>query len=113
MIELIFNTALFLVIWFETDAFVRYANLLKLTKLFKLDEYNMLNEASSLSYLDYRKEQKAGFLTDLISCPICVSTQIGLFSSILLMGNIFLTGVIVISSLLLYYIFKLLCRKIT
>jgi hypothetical protein len=72
--------ALILLIWFKTDAFVEYCKLFGIKKLFKLEGYFELNDPI-LHYVDYLIEYYNNFFTRLISCPICVSTWIGLLFS--------------------------------
>ena len=75
-------TALFLLIWFRTEAFVEYAKLFRLSKFFKIDLYEeMKRGGAEMSYHDFLLEHFNMFGTRLITCPICVSTWLcGIFA---------------------------------
>ena len=68
-------TALFLLIWFKTEAFVEYMKLFRLSKLFKIDLYEEMNRGGAdMSYHEFLLEHFNMFGTRLITCPICVTT---------------------------------------
>ena len=69
---------LILVIWFKTNAFSEYANLLRIGKWCKIDQADELE----LDYLEYLKEYHPCFLTKLFTCPICLGTWLGIFGSL-------------------------------
>ena len=67
--------ALFLLIWFKTEAFVEYAKLIHISKFFKIELYEeMKNNGADMSYHEFLLEHFNMFGTRLITCPICVST---------------------------------------
>ena len=75
----------FLLVWFRTNAFVEYINILKLSRFFCVSEYNELHrngyDGNYVSFLyEYYKDY---FLVRLISCPVCVSFWLGVFFSII------------------------------
>lgn len=70
---------LILIIWFKTDAFSQYTRLFRIDKWFKVDQANELD----LDYLEYLKEYHPGFLTKLITCPICLGTWFGIVGGII------------------------------
>lgn len=76
-------TALILLIWFKTNAFVEYAKLLHVTKFIKVDEYELLvNDGADITFPDFLKEFHNNFITRLLSCPICTSVWLGLLSAV-------------------------------
>jgi hypothetical protein len=71
-----------LLVWFRTNAIVEYINLFKLDKLPKIKEYNELHsngyEGNFSDFLyEYYKDM---FLVRLVTCPICLSFWLGLFT---------------------------------
>ena len=85
---MIFNVSGFIIfsllVWFDTDAFVEYASLLpkNLRDILKIDEYKMVSQDGNISYPDFLLEYHNSFFTRLLSCPICLSTWLGLLTSI-------------------------------
>lgn len=71
MILGIFFCAWCLLVWFDTHAFQEYAELFRLSKLFKLDQYKEINYQGT--YLEFLNEFFPGFIVRLISCAICSS----------------------------------------
>ena len=72
--EYISCVLLFLILWFKTDAFVEYVKLFRLSKLFKLDDFeNKKHEDFELTYHSYLRQYHNNFFTRLITCPICLS----------------------------------------
>jgi len=64
----------FLVIWFETDAFVHYCKLFKLDLAFGVVEYEQDMSFEGMDYLDYlRIKYPDSFIISLITCPMCIS----------------------------------------
>lgn len=109
MVESIYFIAWFLLIWFETNAFVEYSTLIAkywpaLTNKLFLRDYEMVQEAGAISYPEFLTEYHNGFITRLLSCPICVSTQLGLFFSLFIGLNKF--AVLGMSGLILYKLTK-------
>ena len=96
-----------LIIWFKTDAFVEYLDLLGFKKLFYIKEYKVSQDTSfAVNYPNFLMCQKNCFLSRLVSCPTCITfwlslfccTQIGFFNAPLLF----------VSSLVFYYLFEYL-----
>jgi hypothetical protein len=74
------SVALTLLVWFNTDAFIEYAELLRFTKFFYIKEYLRLREDDpSLTYRDFLQEYHNCFFVRLITCPICTSVWAGIF----------------------------------
>ena len=109
MIEVIFFISFILLIWFETGAFVEYSMLAShkypiiLDKLF-LKDYETLTDATPMSYPEFLVEYHNSFFTRLLSCPICMSTQLGLFFSLFIGISKF--GILALGGLLLYSLIK-------
>lgn len=109
MIEVICFIAFILLIWFETGAFVEYTTLAShkypviANKLF-LKDYEELNVIAPITYIDFLVEYHNCFFVRLLSCPICVSTQLSLFFSLFIGLSKF--GILMLSSLLLYNLIK-------
>lgn len=60
-------------LWINTSAFIEYAKLLRIGKLFGIERYEAQKvKFESLSYPDYLVMQKNNFLTRLLSCPVCL-----------------------------------------
>ncbi len=59
---------------YNTDAFVEYASLLRLKKIFNIDKYEEHRKSfPANTYWEYVLYNRSNFVTKLISCPICVS----------------------------------------
>ncbi len=73
-----------LLVWLNTNAFVEYITLLRYRNLFKLEEYEKLrDEGYPDNYISFLREYyKDYFWVRLLSCPICVSTWIGILYSL-------------------------------
>jgi hypothetical protein len=71
-------------LWFRTDAFVEYMNLLKLSKWFRVNEYNELHRAGySGNYPMFLSEYyKDKFFVRLATCPLCLSFWIGIVAAL-------------------------------
>ena len=88
MIEIILCacwSALFLIIWFETDAFVHYCELLRLDFAFGIVEYKNSMLYEGMDYLDYlRIKYPNSFVIKLITCQLCLSIW---FSAAFVLGS--------------------------
>lgn len=66
--------ALVLLVWFKTEAFVEYVKLIGLKNFFFVKDYEAHKDVMfDISYAEYLKKYKSGFVTRLIGCPICLS----------------------------------------
>jgi hypothetical protein len=104
MIELYLSAtlAVFLLIWFRTEAFVEYCRLFKLKCICYYEDYdNKKKEDARLTYLNYLLKYHNNFFTRLYTCPICVSVWVSLLFSIIVL-QLYLCPVIIIGGLLLY-----------
>ncbi len=73
--------AMVLTVWFQTNAFVEYMRLFRLTRFFKLDEFLKV-EGGDEDYLSFLTEYYDGFLIRLVTCPVCLSFWLGLLISL-------------------------------
>lgn len=104
----IFYAAFFMYVWFETDAFVEYSRLLRLSRIFRIDdwtEYRAVNP--KIGYLEYLSVKHPGFFSKLISCRPCLLFWISvacsaIFTSVLFFPFVYLTS---------YAIYSLVCRS--
>lgn len=72
-----------LILWFNTEAFIEYSKLFKLTKIFKIDQFEEAYKNDfTLEYLPWLKSTYPCFFTKLISCPWCIGFWINILSSI-------------------------------
>ncbi len=111
--------ALFLLVWFKSDAIVEWGSLLGLSKLLKLDEfYKMRMDESSLgiNYPTFLKIKYNNFIVNMLACPLCLSIWLVAFIcfplSTLLLSPMLIVMIpsIVIISLILYGIVTLLLK---
>ena len=72
-----------LLVWFRTDAFAEYMNLMKFERFFKIAEYNELHRNGyEGNFPDFLYEYyKDFFIVRLITCPICLTFWLSLLSS--------------------------------
>jgi hypothetical protein len=118
-IPLICFVSFILTIWFESDIIQTIANLTNTRNLFKINEFHKYKlEVDIMStYPNFLYEKYPGYLTKLLSCPICLcfwTTLLGLLILTLTLNYPFILSVLLIpvnyiSSLLIYlFIRKLL-----
>lgn len=65
-----------LIVWFDTDAFVEYVKLLRIGKYFDIEEYEKRNSLAGgviTEYYEFLDLKYSNFLTKLLACPICTS----------------------------------------
>lgn len=75
---------LILLVWFRTDAWLEYTEMLHLNFLSFYRDYNeKLKDDATLTYHIYLRRYHNSFLTRLITCPICLAIWIGSIFSIL------------------------------
>ncbi len=67
-----------LIIWFKSDAFIEYLELLGCRKLFYVNEFRAQDPLLSTNYPNFLLCQKNCFLSRLLSCPTCVSFWLSL-----------------------------------
>lgn len=78
--------ALFLIIWFRTEAFVEYCRLFKLDRISHYKNYDekKANDVS-LTYHGYLRQYHNSFRVRLLTCPICVALWLAMMNAILFM----------------------------
>jgi hypothetical protein len=111
------SIALVLYAWLETDAFVEYFKLFRLDRglLFSFlrvneyEEYISKNLEEDTTYPDFLSYECGNFLTTLISCPICLSVWLSIFSGFYLSFSLF--PVINIISIALFLLLKILFKQ--
>lgn len=111
------SIALVLYAWLETDAFVEYFKLFRLDRglLFSFlrvneyEEYISKNLEEDTTYPDFLSYERGNFLTTLISCPICLSVWLSIFSGFYLSFSLF--PVINIISIALFLLLKILFKQ--
>jgi hypothetical protein len=106
----------FLLLWFETDIVSTIGNLTHTRKLLRIPEYEKykLEEDLFCSYPNFLYEKYTGYMTKLLSCPVCLCFWTTLLSTNVLIYSfgypqfwfLFLLPINYISSLLLYLIIK-------
>lgn len=75
--------ALFLVIWFRTEAFVEYCRLFHLDRISHYKDYDeKKSHDASLTYLSYLRQYHNGFKTRLLTCPVCVAVWLAMLNAI-------------------------------
>ena len=95
-----------LILWFKTNAFVEYCNLLGLSNV--VQNYN--NDSSSLTYPQFLFVKRNSltsnkfylFILKLITCPLCLSLWLCIISGIIL-GNIIYIPLLYITVLFIYF----------
>lgn len=115
-IPLICWVSFIMVVWFESDIVTTIANITKSRKLFKIDEFTKYKiEIDVISnYPNFLYNVYPGYLTKLLSCPICLcfwSTLISVISLVLTYSynpifTYLLFPINYLSSLFLYLIIK-------
>jgi hypothetical protein len=108
LVSAICFTVLILLAWFNTDVFITYTNLVGLGKFFRAEGFLKDRKTGHFdSYPLWLLAKKPGFVTKLLSCPICLGTWVGGALGYTLLG---LAGipVIIIPSLLLFFTFNIL-----
>jgi hypothetical protein len=97
-------TVSFLLIWLNTEAFVYYGRLFKLSKFLKIDEFDQdkLNDFT-LEYPTWLVKKYNSFFTKLITCPWCIGFWVTLISCLFL-GTLNLFPTVYLISMTIYFI---------
>ena len=95
----------FAIVWFYTDTFLYYSQLLGIFEDTRLQYTAFINKSPDKYFPDFLYEQGLlsknkfiKFLCKLVSCPFCLILWLSLFSS-LFVSNVLLTAPIYITSL--------------
>lgn len=105
MIYTVALISLILIIWFNTEAFVEYCNVLRINLLWTKDYLNKKNNDVSLTYHAYLLYYHNSFFVRLITCPICFSFWVSLFICIFTNITFYKFSLVVILSLFVYFMF--------
>lgn len=96
--------AMFLLIWFRTDAYLEYCRVLGLNGISLYKDYDeKKKEDARLTYHQYLLQYHNNFFTRLITCPVCSSVWVA-GGVALLMFKVWTLPVAMIGGLLLYLI---------
>lgn len=114
MIFEIFWVVFLLFIWFETDAFIQYSKLFRLTKITKIESwenYKLTN--SQISYLDYILIKHKGFFSKLICCQPCLTFWLTFIVKLFFISEFeFFVATFPITYILSYVIYKLIKKYV-
>ena len=109
-------TVFLMVVWFDTDAFVRYVRLFRLP-LFGVNKYVEENERKDipLEYVDYLRLKFAdSFHVALITCPTCLCVWISAIFCLSFCGlsteGLLLLPFVFLPSLIVYLLVRKLMR---
>ena len=114
MLEIIIQasiTSVCLYIWFDTNAFVEYLNIIDktLSKFTKeknedLEKYYKQKELSpSITYPEFIFTENENFFTKLFSCPICLGVWINIIPSLVMSAPLSYYFPSLMLSFFLYY----------
>lgn len=99
----------FAIVWFYTDTFLYYSQLLGIFENIRLQYTSFINKNPDKYFPDFLHEKGLTFenrfikfLCKLVSCPFCLIFWLSLFSS-LFISNILLTAPIYITSLIVTF----------
>jgi hypothetical protein len=103
----VFWTNLILFIWFETDAFLEYTKLFKLSKFFKVDSFEIYRKENNpkITYHSYIRQKHTSFITKLFTCVPCLNAWIVLITSVIF-NNLLFYPVVYLVSYVMYKILK-------
>lgn len=101
--------ALFLVVWFKTEAYVEYCRLFRLNKISNYREYfaEKANDVS-LTYHKFLRQYHDGFFVRLATCPICVSAWLSIGLALLSTHLMLFPPTFIVSLILFGIIHRLL-----
>ena len=113
-----FLVAVLLIVWFKTNAFIEYAEVLGLGGLFSLSLFKekRKNHPNGLTYLNYLLIYQSSFIIRLITCPICLCIWLNVIYCAIVYWlfnfNFWYIGLHIYLSLVLYYKILILLEKI-
>lgn len=105
---LTFTIVSILVIWFNTDAIIEYGSLNRFLKnILKIDQYQTAKKLDcTIEYHQFLLMNYNNFFMRLITCPICFTLWLSIFSFLVGFIYLFEIPMIFIISLILYYLIK-------
>lgn len=104
VVDLVTLIASILIVWFQTDVFVEYARLFRLTRFFCLKEYLTIATEAPMSYMEFLQEYHSNFFTRLITCPICLSVWLSGILVLVTGLGLVVTPMVFLFSLTIYLI---------
>ena len=106
MITSIFFITSVLIIWFNTDAFVEYFNVLRIPGV-KVKEYLAAKDRDCiLTYHTFLLLNYNNFFTRLITCPICTTVWLSFIVGLFIQISFIYYPVLFIISLYLYELYN-------
>ena len=96
------GVALFLLVWFDSDAFIEYATLFSGNSFFCIDDFRKVQEKyPALDWISYLEQYHDGFFIRLITCPLCLSFWL-ILAVCLLSHSLILLPICYILTLIIY-----------
>lgn len=91
-----------LIVWFHTEAFIEYSKLLKISSLFKINEFEKAYDTDyTLEYLTWLKLKYPTFLTKLITCPWCIGFWVSIICA-LFFNTFYIFPVVYVITIIMY-----------
>jgi hypothetical protein len=106
-ISQIFWVNFILFIWFETDGFIEYAKIFKISKYFKIDDFELYKKESnpSITYHSYIRQKHNSFLSRLVTCVPCFNFWVVLIVA-LFFNSLSIYPILYIMSYVIYRLLK-------
>jgi len=108
MFELFFISSvvvLILLTWFQSEAFVEYAELASGGKFFHTIDYKEKQKSkATLTYQGYLLQNHSSFFIRLITCPLCLSFWLTLITTLAVTGSLWFFPLCNILSLIVYFL---------
>ena len=82
-ISFTFGISYLLILWFETDFYAEYAQLLGIHK-FSKSLAKFLKSGSRANYRECLLKDYGSFFTKLITCPICLNTWLNIIAGLII-----------------------------
>ena len=97
-----------LLLWLRTEAFLEYAKLLGMRKLFGIEKYEKeSNNNPFFTYHDFLLKKHNCFIVRLITCPICLTVWMSIFSAYFF-GLWHLCPIIIVTLIVYFSLVKLM-----
>lgn len=107
----VFYISFFMILWFLSDIVDTFTKITQTQNILKIKEFNeyKFNKDAMINYPEFLYQTHPGWITKLLSCPICIcfwSTLISVILTTSMPYTLFVFPVNYISSLLLYLLIK-------
>jgi hypothetical protein len=103
MLFIISLISVLLIIWFRTDAWLEYCRLFRLNRISFYKDFDAKRyEDVSLTYRLYLRRDHDCFFVRLITCPICLTTWLGIIAALCHFVLLVELPLVIIGALLLY-----------